>query len=145
MFVDVKQTGVKEAQAGIAKAMRRYVDAFDAANFVFAGDVMAELLPGVPEETGELKESRFVTRTAPVSAGFASAHATAAHELGKHRKYLQRPTSQAASSARARIGALTQRFAEAGTTLASAPAKHPTTPTRKTSAPRRRPTLTRRR
>jgi hypothetical protein len=123
MIVDIKVTGLDAAVVNTAKAAKRFRDAFEAATFVVAGDVLAALMPGVPRKSGALQESAFVTRTMPAEAGFAAAHAAAVHEVGPHRKYLQRPVTAAEGTVAGRIARLVPGFAEAGTTLATAPAK----------------------
>jgi hypothetical protein len=135
---NLKVTGLDKVLTETQKATRRFVDAFDAAMFVVAGDILSDLLPQVPRKSGALQDSRFVSRTRPVEAGFGARHATVVHEVGPHKKYLQRPVSQASSSVAARVAALVPRFAEAGTTLATAPSKHPATPKTTASRPARR-------
>jgi hypothetical protein len=138
--LDVKATGFKETAAAIEVSRRRHEDAFRAAEFVVAGDLLSELLPGIPVATGELRDSRFLTRTSPVQAGFAAEHATVVHEVGEHKKYLQRPMSQASSSVPDRIARLIPGFVKAGTTLATAKTDHPERPE---TIRRRRPRITR--
>lgn len=144
MQLDVNVRGQKEALEAVAKATKRHADAFAAAVFVVASEVLSELLPQVPRRTGELVESRFVTRTSPVEVGFGAPHALAAHELGADRKFLQRPTSQSASTVPSRIARVLPRLLEAGATLQSVPAQHPTTPTVRSPAARARPSRPRR-
>ena len=134
---DLKLSGIDEVLTATQKATRRYVDAFEAAVFVAAGNILTELTPGVPFKTGELRDSDFVTRTMPVDAGFSAGHAAAAHEVGPQKKFLQRPMSAAASTTTKRIAALVPGFAERGVTLATAPATHPEHPG--TARARRRP------
>lgn len=138
-MTSLKLTGVDETIKGLAKATKAHADALDAAMFVVAGDILTELLPGVPFKRGVLRASRWVPRTAPTAIEFSADHAAHAHELGLHRKYLQRPVSEAASSVPARLAALVPKFAEAGTTLALAPSKHPTQPAGGAGARRQRP------
>lgn len=128
--------GLAQARAQMAVLSQRFVDAFEAAEFAVMSDVLTELLPEVPRQTGALVNSRAVTRTQPVEIVFGAPHATAAHERGPHRKYLQRPFSRATSTLAARVAQRTALFVESGTTLATVPAQHPTTPA--TTAPTRR-------
>lgn len=140
MLVDMKVTGLDVVAAEAAKAAKRFRDAFEAANFVVASEVLADLMPGVPRKSGALQESAFVTRAMPAEAGFAADYAAAVHEVGPHRKYLQRPVSAAQSTVADRVARLVPRFADAGVTLATAPAKFSERPDGVTRRPgRRRP------
>lgn len=144
MLVDIKVTGVDAAIANVTKATRRFRDAFEAATFVVAGDVLAGLMPGVPRKSGALQESAFVTRAMPAEMGFAAEYAAAVHEVGPHRKYLQRPVSSASGTVADRVARLVPGYAEAGTTLASAPAQFSERPDGTTRrAARRRPQVRR--
>jgi hypothetical protein len=138
--LDAKVTGIQETTAKLDAARRRHEDAFRAAEFVVAGELLTELLPGVPFATGELRDSRFVTRASPAQAGFAAEHALVTHEVGQHKKYLQRPMSTLSSSVPDRIARHLPRFVEAGTTLATAPTQHPERPD---TIRRRRPRIAR--
>lgn len=139
-MLDAKVTGIKEATAALEVSRRRHEDAFAAAEFVVAGDLLTELLPGIPVATGELRDSRFLTRASPAQAGFAAEHALVVHEVGEHAKYLQRPMSSLSSSIPDRIARILPRFAQAGVTLATAPTDHPERPD---TIRRRRPRITR--
>lgn len=139
-MLDMKVTGIKEIEAALEKQRQRHDDAFRAAEFVVAGELLSELLPGVPVASGELRESRYVTRTWPVQAGFAAEHAIPVHELGAHKKYLQRPMSASSSSVPARVARLIPGFVAGGVTLATAPTSHPDQPT---TIRRRRPRVNR--
>jgi len=138
--LDVKVTGITETTTALEATRRRHEEAFKAAEFVVAGELLSELLPGVPFATGELRDSRFVTRTSPAQAGFAAEHALVVHEVGEHKKFLQRPMSTLSSSVPDRIARLLPRFVEAGMTLATAPTDHPERPD---TIRRRRPRITR--
>ena len=128
--------GLAQARAQMAVAAQRFVDAFEAAEFAVASDVLTDLLPEVPRQTGALAASAAVTRTMPVEIVFGAPYAAAVHERGSRRKWLQRPFSQASSSLAARVAQRTALFVESGTTLATVPAQHPTTPS--SPAPTRR-------
>jgi hypothetical protein len=136
MALDVE--GLAQARAQMAVLTARFVDAFEAAEFSVASDILTELLPEVPRQTGALVASRAVTRTMPVQIVFGADYAAAQHERGRQRKWLQRPFSQASSSMASRVAQRTALFVESGTTLASVPAQHPTTPSSPAST-RRRP------
>ena len=128
--------GLAQSRAQMAALSQRFVDAFEAAEFAVASDVLTDLLPGVPRQTGALVDSRAVTRTMPVEIVFGASYSAAVHERGRQRKYLQRPFSQASASLAARVAQRTSLFVESGTTLATVPAQHPTTPS--SPAPTRR-------
>lgn len=139
-MLDAKVTGIKETTAALDASRRRHEEAFKAAEFAVAGELLTELLPGIPVQTGALRDSRFVTRTSPAQAGFAAEHALVVHEVGEHKKYLQRPMSSLSSSIPDRMARLLPRFVEAGVTLATAPTDHPERPD---TIRRRRPRIAR--
>lgn len=135
-FLALRVVGVAQTRTGLERMRRRLTDAFQAGQFMVAQAVLTDLLPGVPVDTGELIESRAVTRTMPVQIVFGSPHAIYAHARGARRRWLQVPFSRAAASMAARTAAATTRALAAGWTLSTAPAQHPDTP--RTSAPARR-------
>lgn len=145
MKLAVDVAGVDAAVAETAKQARRHVEAFRAAEFAAASDILEEIVPLAPRLTGELQASSFVTRE-PVEAGFAAEHAAAVHAKGEHRGYLQRPMSTASSSTPARIAALMPGFIERGVTVRDVPAKHAERPdgvARQPARRRRRPRVSR--
>jgi hypothetical protein len=142
--LDVRATGISETQRALEESRRRHLAAFRAAEFIVAGDMLAEIVPTVPRLTGALADSGYVTRTWPVQAGFAARHALVQHETGPHRKYLQRPMSRMSSSVAARIARVLPELERRGATLETAPARFPDRPESVASRGRRRPTVRRR-
>lgn len=138
-FVSLSVVGVGEVRAGLQRMQRRLADAFEAGRFIVASEMMTRIVPGVPVETGNLVESRAVTRTPDVQIVFGSPHAVYSHALGKKRRWLQVPFSRMSSSVPAMTAAATARALAAGWTLASAPAQHPETPSAVQPTRRRRP------
>jgi hypothetical protein len=125
---DLKLTGIDDVLTRSERATKSFVDAFHAAMFVVAGDILSELLPGVPFKTGALRDSRWIPRAAPTAIEFSAPHAASAHELGSKKKFLQRAVSEASGSVTDRVAALVPRFAASNTTVSTAPTSHPTRP-----------------
>lgn len=130
MKLDLEMTGVAEA----AKAMGVEVDMlrgrFEAAVFTTAGLIATDAMKLAPFKSGVLRESRFVTRTMPVEIGFNAPYAALTHEVGAHKKYLQRALAERTPRVAADIARTmrAQEHAKSRQTIATAPSKHPDRP-----------------
>lgn len=140
MDVTLKADNVLEE---LRKAPDKLLEAFRAAVFIVAQDVMDRAVEDAPKLSGQLRASRFVSRTWPVQAGFSAPYAAAVHELpaahtSGRSKYLA--ANLVPPGYESALAAAVARCAQDGTTLATAPARHPTkgNPGRRARRPARR-------
>lgn len=127
-MIRVTTRGVAAVKKKLEEVRQRYVDAFEAAQFMVGQDLMTKFVPGFPVETGGLVESRAVTRSLPVRLIVGAAYAVYAHARGRKKRWLQVPFSRSSPQMAAKIARATARAYRERLTLASATAEHPETP-----------------
>lgn len=140
--------GTKAAVERIRALRKTNEDAYRAALYMFAQEVMGTALKLCPVDTGFLRKSRYVERPTShgdrfdLTMGFSAPYALAVHEM--HRRYvvgewkfLQSAIAHHAPRALDRIAALTKQAADGHLTASSVPAIHPTEPTQDVRVPRR--------
>lgn len=138
-MIRVTTRGVAAVKAKLVETRQRYIDAFEAAQFLVGQDLMTKFAPGFPVETGALAESRAVTRTLPVRLVVGAMYAVYAHARGRKKRWLQVPFSRASPQIAAKIARATMRAYRERLTLSSAPAEHPETPQQTPVAHKRGP------
>lgn len=148
-MLSMKVTGVKEAKETLREEGRRFARAWPAAAFAEASQLMTETLPDVPRRTGELRESRYVSRTDPVEAGFGADYAALVHEMAVSHpigrwKFLQSKLNERSAGMVERMAERLAAYAAGGITLSTVPAIHPTRPKATRARPPRATTPRRR-
>lgn len=133
-------TGSRQAADRIRQHRVQHENAYRAAVYLFAQEVVSTAQKLCPVDTGFLRKSRFVRRPEvdadrfEIECGFSAPYAMTVHET--HRRYavgewkfLQTAINHHAPRALDRIAALTAAAAKAGLTPEKVPAVHPTEPT----------------
>ena len=132
----LKFTGFKELKRNLKGATRKYRSATLAAVYEEAQGTMDMSQRQVPIDTGELKDSAFVTKPTLsnpiVVMGYSADHAVPVHErlevrhpIGKA-KFLEDPANKRESGAVRRIARATKRNFEKGLGIRSVPARYAT-------------------
>lgn len=139
---DVKMTGAEEVIRALAELERRSIAALQAATFTAASEAARDhLLPVIPKDSGELRDSLVVPREVPVEVALTARYADVVNKRGAHKGFVERANRAGAPVIAERVGQLLPGYAEAGVTIQNAPAIHaerPTAGARHRPRPRRR-------